>query len=128
MLCAIPTQPGQEVTAGVIEPLLTGKWDTEGKGKNAATSFVITAEFLHGDDIVIRATVEDEKAVPVNVSLTTTPSDASGVAEAVWNTLSPRKREAGTATGTYTATVTGLTASGYVWNQTASTATFTISP
>ncbi|MDH3839998.1 MAG: Ig-like domain-containing protein [Chromatiales bacterium] len=141
VLCAIPTQPGQEVTAGVIEPLLTGKWVTEGKGKNAATSFVITAEFLQGDDIVIRATVEDENAAPVadaivtvaiagpeNVSLTTTPSDASGVAEAVWNTLSPRKREAGTATGTYTATVTGLTASGYVWNQTASSVTFTISP
>ena len=126
---------------GVIEPLLTGKWVTEGKGKNAATSFVITAEFLQGADIVIRATVEDENAAPVadaivtvaiagpeNVSLTTTPSDASGVAEAVWNTQSPRKREAGTATGTYTATVTGLTASGYVWNQTASSVTFTISP
>jgi hypothetical protein len=141
ILCAIPTQPGQEVAAGVVAPLQTGKWVTEGKGKNATTNFVITADFVQGDDITIRATVEDETGAPVpdavvtfsitgpeNVDLTTDPSDASGVAEAVWNTQSASKKRAGTATGSYTATVTSMTASGLVWDQAATSAIFTISP
>jgi hypothetical protein len=140
ILCAIPTQPGQEVPAGVIEPLQTGKWVTEGKGKNATTNFVITADFVQGDGLVLRATVEDEAGAPVpdavvtisitgpeNIDLTTTPSDASGIAEATWNTRSSSKKRPGTATGSYTATVTGLTASGFVWNQAGTSATFTIS-
>jgi hypothetical protein len=140
ILCAVPAQPGQEVAAGVIEPLATGKWETTGRGKNATTTFVVTANFVRGDEIVFRASVEDETGAPVpdatvtlsiagpeTLELTTAPSDAGGVAEATWITEAPNKKGiGGTATGSYIATVTGMTASGYVWNQAATSTTITL--
>jgi hypothetical protein len=142
ILCAIPTQPGQAVSAGVVTPILTGAWITDGKGKNATTTFVLASDFTAGDDIVFRITVEDETGVPVpdatatlaisgpeGAGLTTTTSDAGGIAEATWRTQAPNKKGiGGTSTGLYTVTVTGLTVSGYVWNQVATNVTFTISP
>lgn len=142
ILCAVPTQPGQAVSAGVVDPLATGKWVTEGKGKNATTSFVFTADFVAGDDVVIRASVEDESGAPVPdaavtlritgpevIDITTGPSDGSGIAEATWSTRSAsRKGTGGTAPGTYTVSVTGMTASGYTWNQAAAGASFSIAP
>jgi hypothetical protein len=140
ILCAIPTQPGQEILAGVAEPLVTGKWVKQGKGKNATTEFVPTSSFIRGDAVVIRATVRDEDGTPVpdatvtlaisgpeSTSLTTGPSNANGVAEATWNTQSPNKRgQGGTATGNYTARTTGVTASGFVWDGIPTSAAFTL--
>jgi cytochrome c2 len=140
ILCAIPTQPGQEVLAGVVEPMQTGKWVTEGKGKNQTTTFMLTSDFTQGEGVVIQATVKDEGGAPVpgatativisgpeSAELTTGPSDANGVVEATWNTQSPNKKgQGGTAIGGYTATTSGVTASGFVWDQVPTSATFTI--
>jgi hypothetical protein len=130
ILCATPTQPGQTVALGISDPLETGKWRTTGKGKNATTTFVITAEFLAGDEIVIRSTVRDESGNPVpgatvslaisgpeSVDLLSSPSGADGIAESTWQTQAPNKKgSGGTAPGSYSVTVTGVTASGYAWD------------
>jgi hypothetical protein len=140
ILCAIPTQPGQEVLAGVIDPMLTGKWVKEGKGKNATLTFVLTSSFIQGDGVVISATVNDETGAPVadatvnieisgaeSANLSSRPSDANGIAEATWNTLAPNKKGAGgTTIGAYTATISGVTASGFVWDQVPTSVSFTI--
>jgi len=143
ILCATPTQPGQAEFIGV-DTLATGKWVREGKGKNATETFVITDAFVQGDGVVIQATVtnsgtpvsgatvsiaiSDPESVTV-VTLTSGPSDANGVAEVTWNTSAPNKKgQGGTATGPYTATVAGVTASGFTWDQAATGETFTISP
>ncbi len=95
---------------------------------------------MPGDEIVFRASVEDETGAPVpdatvtisvtgpeTFELTTGPSNATGIAEAVWSTQSPNKKGAGgTAPGSYLATVTGMTASGFVWNQVATSTTITL--
>jgi hypothetical protein len=62
---------------------------------------------------------------PESATVISGPSDASGIAEANWNTSS--KGRGGTATGTYTVTTTGVDATGYTWDgdQTA-TAEFTL--
>jgi hypothetical protein len=128
------------VLAGVVEPVQTGKWVREGKGKNATTTFVLTSNFVQGDGVVIQATVKNEGGAPVpdatitfaisgpeSASLTTGPSDANGVAETTWDTQSPNKKgQGGTAIGGYTATTTGVTASGFVWDQIPTSTTFTI--
>ena len=140
ILCAIPTQPGQEVLAGVAEPLQTGKWVKQGKGKTATTVFVSTDAFVQGDGVVIQATVKDKGGAPVpgatvtiaisgleSAELTTGPSDATGLAEATWNTQAPnRKGQGGTTTGSYTAKTSGVSASGYVWDQVQTSVTFTL--
>jgi hypothetical protein len=140
ILCGIPTQPGQQVLAGVVDPMQTGKWVTEGKGKNKITTFVLTSDFVQGDGVVIQATVKDEGGAPVpdatvtiaisgpeSAELTTGPSDANGVAEAIWNTQPPNKKgQGGTAIGGYTATITGVTASGFVWDQIPTSTAFTV--
>ena len=83
-----------------VSALETGKYQTVGKGKNSSTSFVLAGSFSIGDAVVIRAHVVDvttglplANAVvdisvsgPENALLTTGPSDASGVAEATWQT------------------------------------------
>jgi hypothetical protein len=132
ILCAVPTQPGQEAAVSVSE-LVTGKWVREGKGKNATTTFVIVTHpdpFTRGDAVVVQATVKDEGGAPVpdatvtiaisgpeSVNLTTGPSDANGIAEATWQTAAPnRKGTGGTASGDYTATTSGVNASGFVWD------------
>jgi hypothetical protein len=142
ILCATPTPPGQAAEVAVSDPLVTGKWVTEGKGNNATTSFVATAEFVAGDEVVIRATVVDGSGSavpdatvtlslsgPESTELVTSPSDAEGVAVASWATKSAnRKGAGGTAAGTYTATITGVSVNGYAWDGVRVEVSFTVSP
>ena len=139
ILCAIPDAGGQikqKVTVGSIE---TGKWVTTGKGNNRVTEFVVTSEFNPGDEVVIDVTVVDAATgLPVSgalvdltiigletVNLTPGPSDENGVAQATWSTTAPGKRnQPGTATGTYSAAVTGVTATGYDWDGVSFSVTF----
>jgi hypothetical protein len=140
ILCATPTQPGQADFIGV-DSLATGKWVREGKGKNATETFVITDAFVQGDGVVIQVTVTSSGTPvsgatvaiavsgPESVTLTSGPSDASGVAEVTWTTSAPNnKGRGGTTTGSYIATVTGVTASGFTWDEAAPSEAFTIDP
>ncbi len=140
ILCATPTNPGQAELVGV-DSLTTGKWVKSGKGKNATTTFVVTDAFTRGDGIVIRGTVSSG-GVPVSgatvtlaisgpesATLTSGPSDASGIAAVTWNTSAPNKKgNGGTATGLYTVTVTGVTVTGFTWDQGATATEFTLAP
>jgi hypothetical protein len=123
ILCATPTNQG--LSAGVSQ-LQTGV--IEGKGKNQ--QFVQTTVFSRGDEVLIRAMVVDSGGQPVegaivdlgitgpeSASVTSGASDATGIAEASWQTQAPnRKGVGGTAPGDYTAAVNGVTADGYVWD------------
>jgi hypothetical protein len=132
ILCATPTNPGQTVYAGV-DAVQTGKWVTTGKGKNQTTEFVVTDTFNAGDAVVIQAHVADEGAIPLAdatveiiisdsggnlvATLLTDPSDASGMAEATWQTQKPNKKgQGGTPSGAYEAVTNNVTVSGYVWD------------
>jgi hypothetical protein len=108
-----------------------------GKGKTA--TFTPQSIFKAGDSIVIRAYVVDKSTglplsnASVDISVgglslsPTSASDASGIAETTWNTSAPNKRgQGGTAPGTYTATVTNVTASGYNWDMVRTSVDFTI--
>ena len=90
---------------------------------------------------MIRATVLDDTgtAVPnatvviditgpeTHTGLTTGPSDANGIAELTWQTQAPNKRgQGGTATGSYTATTSGVTATGYTWDGVATSVGFSV--
>jgi hypothetical protein len=127
--CAIPQAPGQQETAAVVT-LQSGKWVREGKGKNATETFVLTTQFVQGDTIVFQAQVVDETESPVSgasyelqitgpesTTLTSTASDNAGTGEANWVTQKANKKGVGgTAIGSYQATVSGLSASGYGWD------------
>ena len=91
--------------------------------------------------VICRATVLDEATgipvpnatVNINItgpqaaSLTTGPSDGNGVSEAIWQTQAPnRKGQGGTTTGSYGATTTDVTASGYTWDGVMTTTAFTL--
>jgi hypothetical protein len=119
---------------------ITGKYVTSGSRKNRTTVFSETSTFTRGDTVVIRATVKDSSGSPVqnatvqldvsgptSVSLTSGPSDRYGVAEAKWTTTAPNKRgQGGTPAGSYHATVTNVTASGYEWNRVGLVASFEV--
>jgi hypothetical protein len=126
--CAIPNAQGQLVAG--VDTLITGRYETSGKGKKQITVFVDTASFNTGDEIVIRAhvidqdtglplanaTVDLEISGPETNSLSAA-SDSDGIAEISWQTEEPNKRgQGGTTPGSYTATVVGVTAAGYSWD------------
>ena len=127
--CGTPQAPGQQQLAGVVT-LQSGKWVREGKGKKATETFVLSTEFVQGDNVIFRAQIIDEAGSPVSgatydivisgpasAAITSTSSDGTGLAEASWATQAPnRKGQGGTATGAYTATISGLTAVGYGWD------------
>ncbi|HEY5668827.1 MAG TPA: hypothetical protein VIS10_02440, partial [Anaerolineales bacterium] len=76
---------------------------------------------------VANATVNLQISGPENVSLTSQPSDTNGMVEVSWQTVAPNKRgQGGTTTGTYTVTVTNVTATGYTWDGVTTSTTFTI--
>lgn len=123
ILCAIPEPPGQVVVPiGVEIPIETGYYT--GKGKNL--TFVFTTTFSQGDEIFFQAYVVDNNSVPVegatvefsisgpsSATITTEASDAIGMVSGSWKTSS---RKNGTPTGVYTASITGITATGYQWD------------
>lgn len=101
----------------------------EGKGRNK--TYTVTTSFNVGDAVVIRAYVIDIGSgfplsnATVNIILTgpetftfsTALSNSSGVAQVEWQTQKPKGKKIGTAPGIYTAVVTNVTASGYMWNE-----------
>ena len=121
-------------------------YETTGKGKNRVTTFVLTDTFNAGDKISFLAYVVnadtglpvDDATVSMSIALngpesagsdtlTSGPSDENGVAEAVWSTTKPNKKgNRGSATGTYTATVTNVTANGYTWDEVPVSITITL--
>jgi serine protease AprX len=135
------SQPPQPAVAGVTS-LLSGHYVTTGKGANKTTSFVAVNIFSAGEEIVLRARVQDDGGAPVagavvtlaltgpeSRTLTTSPSDSGGMAEARWKTAAPgkgRKALPGTATGSYTATVGGVSATGFLWNGSAESVVFQV--
>ena len=136
ILCAIPTNQGQAGPAVGVSEMEAGIYTGKGKSKIFTPQTIFNA----GDAVVIRALVLDESSQtisnatveiviggPETVTLNSGPSDAQGWAEVQWNTQSPnRKGQGGTATGTYTATTTNVTASGYNWDSVTTSTTFTI--
>jgi hypothetical protein len=124
-LCAVPNNQGQAQTG--VATLETGTYS--GKGKHL--TWTASDTFSAGDSVVLRAHVVDSSTGlplanasvdlaitgPESLALSAGPSDSDGIAEATWNTQAPNKRgQGGTATGTYSATVTGVTADGYTWD------------
>ena len=64
---------------------------------------------------------------PDPATITSTASDASGVAEATWNTSAPNKKgNGGTTPGTYVIAVSGVELTGYAWDGLVTTATVTV--
>ncbi|MBN1401336.1 MAG: fibronectin type III domain-containing protein [Anaerolineae bacterium] len=140
ILCAIPTNQGQATQPAGVGALETGKYVTTGSGKNKTTTFETAVTFVAGEGVVLQATVFDgvsgapvagavvELLItgPESLTVTSGPSDASGIAEAIWQTKAPNRKAAGTATGNYVAQVKGVTASGYHWDGVATSAGFTI--
>ena len=139
ILCAIPNGQGQ-LRSGV-NLLETGMYVKTGKGKTATTTWTVTSTFAQGDAVTVRAYVVDNDTGlplqnatvtiditgPTTTTLTTGPSDANGIAEATWNTQAPNKRgQGGTPTGSYTATTTNVTASGYTWDGVMTAVSFSI--
>jgi hypothetical protein len=128
----LQSQPPPQLQAHVGS-LITGKYLTK-----RATSFTSVSAFYQGDTVVFRgqvmtgttplagAVVTLSITGPETLSLTTATSSSQGIAEAKWATKAPAKRSAGTKAGTYTATVTGVTASGYTWDGVTTKAAFTI--
>jgi len=109
-------------------------------GKGKAKTYTPQSSFSAGDGVVIRATVVDgvtglpvaDATVdllitgPESLTLTTGPSDASGMAEAIWQTKAPGKKNPGTALGDYTVQTKNVTATGYHWDGVTTSITFTI--
>jgi hypothetical protein len=64
---------------------------------------------------------------PESVVLNSGPSDADGWAEATWNTQAPNKKGlGGTTVGSYTATTSNVTVSGYHWDMVTTSAIFSL--
>jgi hypothetical protein len=138
-LCATPYTSGQQPIASATD-MLTGTVVVTGKGKNQTSTFVAGDAFAAGNDVIIRATIRDASGNPIEgatftlslvgaetADLVSAASDANGEADAIWETSSPNKKgNGGTATGSYTASVTGITASGFEWDGVTTSVTFTL--
>lgn len=129
---------GGDVVLGVSN-VQTGYYQVTGKGGNKVTTFVATSDIPVGEAVVIRSTVNDSNAIPVadaivtttitgpeTTTITSSPSAASGIAEASWQTQKPdNKGVGGTPTGSYTATTSNVTGN---WNGVASSVNFNLVP
>jgi hypothetical protein len=136
ILCAIPTNQGQQTDPAGVASMDTGIYT--GRGQNR--TFTVQTVFTAGDTVTIRAyvvdgvtglpvadaTVELLITGPESLTLTTGPSDADGMAEASWQTKAAGKKNPGTSPGTYTVETRNVSAAGYHWDQVTTSATFTI--
>jgi hypothetical protein len=136
ILCATPQNQGQTTDPAGVSTIETGIYT----GKGNAKTYQPQTAFIAGDAVVIRADVVDgvtglplpDATVdllitgPESLSLTTGPSDTSGVAEAVWQTKASKGNNPGTALGSYTVQTKNVTATGYHWDGVATGVTFTI--
>ena len=136
ILCAVPENQGQ--TGGIVGVSIIETGHYVGKGKNR--TFELTTVFPAGDSVIIRTQVVDGDAQPVSnatveitiggpetTTLNSGPSDATGWAEATWQTQSPNKKgQGGTTTGIYNSTTSNVTASGFTWDSVTTSATFEI--
>jgi hypothetical protein len=133
--CATPNSQGQTTEPAGVVTMETGYYS--GKGKNRTWNG--SATFAPGDTVVIRTTVRDITSGvlvsnatvdivvggPETVTLTSGPSDTNGIAEASWQTQKPNKKgQGGTSPGSYTASTTDVTASGYHWDGVTTSTTF----
>jgi hypothetical protein len=139
ILCATPQAPGQTQYASVAI-YETGRWITEGKARNRYPVYQASTVFAAGDEITFKIKVTDESGIgiggsqasiaitgPEPVNLQASASDGQGLAEVRWTTTRPNKKGVGgTAPGSYTATITGLSSSEYQWDGTASTVNFSL--
>lgn len=134
-------QPTQKVG---VDNLKTGRYVISGRGGSRTVTFVEAFSFSPGEAIIIRASVKDVTTGtpgspvpnasvnisitgPATVNLTTGLSNASGIAEAKWQTTKPTKKGiGGTPKGGYTATSTNVTATGYTWDGARTSAAFSI--
>jgi len=119
---------------------MTGKYQTTGTKRNTVTTFIPTQEFKQGESVVFRVKVVDaSNAAVANATAEITisgaqsalivsgPSNNEGIAEAKWQTSAPNKRGVGgTQTGTYTGTLTKISASGYLWDGVQTSLGFTV--
>ncbi|MFC1827471.1 fibronectin type III domain-containing protein, partial [Thermodesulfobacteriota bacterium] len=132
ILCATPEAPGQGAVPVGVNSILTGFYS--GKGKTR--TFNSTVNFNQGDEVTFQVTVLDENDAPIegatvdltitgpsSVVVSTGTSDAAGIAEGSWKTTT---RKGGTPLGTYIATTTGVTATGYEWDSVETSTTFEI--
>jgi hypothetical protein len=136
ILCAVPTNVGQSVEAGVSGTDMQVGYLT-GKGKTK--SFVAASVIPLGEAVIVRTRVSDgsdpiaDALVEIAISgqeqgtLSSGPSGTDGWAETTWQTQAPnRKGAGGTTPGAYSATVSNVTASGYVWDGVATARSFAL--
>lgn len=139
ILCATPQNQGQMGQAIGAASLDAGIWTGKGANKVFQVCSLADCSIAPGDTVVIRAyvaaddspvsnaTVEITIGGPETVTLNSNPSGADGYAYATWQTQKPnRKGQGGATTGTYTASVTNVTASGYSWDGTTTSTQFKI--
>ncbi|NOQ87446.1 MAG: PKD domain-containing protein, partial [Gammaproteobacteria bacterium] len=136
VLVTVTATGGNQVGVSGIE---VGYYQTTGKGKNKVTVFVPASSTVFipvGENVIIRSTVTDSNG-PVSgatvsssitgleiTSITSTPSDATGIAESNWQTDTPnRKGNGGTIPGLYTVTTTNVSGN---WDSTETSVTFTL--
>ena len=132
ILCATPEPPGQGTVPVDVASIATGYYT--GKGQNRTFNSTIT--FVQGDEVTFRVTVLDQNGAPVegatvdlsitgasSATVSTGTSGVDGIAEGSWKTST---RKGGTPLGNYTATTTGVTATGYEWNSVPTSTTFVL--
>ena len=122
-------QSSEQPQAGVSR-LLIGKYVTTGTKRNKVTVFQESGSFKAGETVVFRAYVEATgTASPVSgamvnlsvagslgIELVSAASNSEGMAEAKWVTTAPGRKTSGTPTGNYTASVSGVSVVGFVWD------------
>jgi hypothetical protein len=135
VLCATPKSNVQlTVKATSLE---TGRLVTTGKGGNKVTTFEPASSFTQGEIVAVRGRLLDAADQPLSgasftaavtgvstASISSGSADAQGYALATWSTTAPAKGKPGTPTGTYTATITGVSAGGYTWDGNAVSVSF----
>jgi hypothetical protein len=118
ILCATPEAPGQGTVPAGVASIETGYYSGKGKSR----TFNPETTFAQGAEVTFQVTVMDQNGAPIegatvdlsitgpsSLAVSSGTSDADGIAEGAWKTTT---RKGGTPTGLYTATTTGVTATG----------------